>query len=100
MQTRLSRRVFALWVLVWRPRVKGAVRAADSARPASLHQYPAQSNPADYPVVTQFECNKQDCHSGANRRSEPGIHEYQFFQGLQEPVFLDSGLVGYAYAPE
>jgi hypothetical protein len=64
MQTRLSRRVFALWVLVWRPRVKGAVRAADSARPASLHQYPAQSNPAGYPLVRKAVLHLEDIAGG------------------------------------
>src|SRR4051794_20054266 len=43
-----SRRVFALSVLVSRPRANGAVRAADSARSVSLRQDFARSNRAGH----------------------------------------------------
>jgi hypothetical protein len=51
MQTRLSRRVLRFMASVSRPRANRAVRAADSARTASLHQYPVQSNRPRYPLV-------------------------------------------------
>ena len=55
MQTRPSRRVFALWVLVSRPRANGAVRAADSARPASVAQS-AAARKSDRPVIREKRC--------------------------------------------
>ena len=57
-------------------------------------------NVRDEGVVSQFECNRQDCHSGAAHRAEPGIQEHQPFRGFQGSVFLDSGFAGYARAPE
>jgi len=40
--------------------------------------HPTRQSCSRFEVVTQFECKRQDCHSGADRRSEPGIHEHQF----------------------
>src|SRR3954466_8848499 len=44
-------RSFALWVSLSRASRKRDARTGYSAHPASLHQYPAQSNRAGYPLV-------------------------------------------------
>jgi hypothetical protein len=34
------------------------------------------------------------------QRARPGIHEHRLIARYHKPVFMDSGLTGYARAPE
>src|ERR1700730_15997650 len=49
---------------------------------------------------TIIAADSNGSHSGMPRRGRPGSHEHGPMPRSERPMFLDSGLVGAAHAPE